>query len=452
MSFLADLAWMTTATTGTGTITLGSAVSTAPAQAFASGVNTGDWIQYTINDTGNAFEVGFGKYSSSGTTLTRNLISSSTGSLLSLSGSATVFVDAGAATLLMPFAPLFGTGCDGALSSGFGTITLTRDTCYGNITFGVTDQIITAGYLLLAQSCDISAAQSGAIVCQAASAVSGNAGSGSTGGATLTAITGRSTGNGYNGGAGGTGTNTTGGNGSPGTLASSNSPTYSGQAGGNGGVGGAGVNAAGTAGSSSLASGVYLAQSPAPLLQHLSMASSTSSMPTAGPGGAGGSAGGGSGTSPGGGGGGGAASAPPLKFSCRLLVTGSNSNVGVIANIGGTGGVGGVGGGSGAGGGGGGGGAPGGQIYIVIGQRIGSVITNGLDASSGVGGAGGNGVGSGIGGTGGQGGYAGGIEVVNIAAASYANTAPVNARNSGSAGSGTTGGAGGASKVAQQNL
>jgi hypothetical protein len=86
---------MTTATTGTGTITLGSAV--APFRTFAAaGVADQQVVEYGIIDGTSNSEYGFGTYTASGTTLTRNVISSTnSNAAINLSGSAVVFITTG---------------------------------------------------------------------------------------------------------------------------------------------------------------------------------------------------------------------------------------------------------------------------------------------------------------------------------------------------------------------
>lgn len=89
---------MATATTGTGTITLGSA-STGYQSFAAAGVANGETVRYVIEDGVN-WEIGAGVYTSSGTTLSRSVMSSSnSGSPITLTGSATVFLSISAEDL-----------------------------------------------------------------------------------------------------------------------------------------------------------------------------------------------------------------------------------------------------------------------------------------------------------------------------------------------------------------
>jgi len=89
---LVNRAKMTVASGGAGTLTLGTAPDGY--QTFtASGVSTGDYIRYTIED-GSNWEVGLGYYNATGPTLARNTIheSSNSGNAITCSSDAVIFV------------------------------------------------------------------------------------------------------------------------------------------------------------------------------------------------------------------------------------------------------------------------------------------------------------------------------------------------------------------------
>lgn len=119
MNSLYNLARVTTATTGTGTITLGAAISGFLTFAQA-GVPDGAVVTYAIADGANA-EIGQGTYTLSGTTLSRDTVYRSTGAgntgKITLSGSAQVFITAAAEDITSLLTTL-GTVTTGTWSAG----------------------------------------------------------------------------------------------------------------------------------------------------------------------------------------------------------------------------------------------------------------------------------------------------------------------------------------------
>jgi len=109
MAVFVNRAKMSTATTGTGTITLGSAESGY--QSFAdAGVTHGKVVRYVIED-GTDWEIGTGTYSAFATTLTRTVDESSDGGeALALSGSAVVYLTATASDIMNTENPVISAG------------------------------------------------------------------------------------------------------------------------------------------------------------------------------------------------------------------------------------------------------------------------------------------------------------------------------------------------------
>ena len=99
----ADRVKVSTSTTGTGTITLGSA-DTGYQTFSEGGIQDGDEVRYVIeHSNGTDWEIGSGVYTHSGTTLSRATVSSSSnsGSKISLSGTSTVFISPSSADLTL---------------------------------------------------------------------------------------------------------------------------------------------------------------------------------------------------------------------------------------------------------------------------------------------------------------------------------------------------------------
>jgi hypothetical protein len=135
MAVLVNRAKMATATTGTGTITLGSAE--AGYQTFAdAGVSDAEVVRYVVED-GDDWEIGTGTYTASGTTLSRSVSESSNAdSAITLTGAATVFVSAVAADLNPDIAALAVT--DGNIIVGDGTAWVAESGATARASLGVT--------------------------------------------------------------------------------------------------------------------------------------------------------------------------------------------------------------------------------------------------------------------------------------------------------------------------
>ncbi len=445
MSFLLDLCQFTTATTGTGAITVGSAVSPYRTPAAAGAVDGQEYTYFIID--GADFERGTGVYASAGATLTRSLGESSTGSLLNLSGSATVTITPSAEDLNLDDAfrrlSIFGSPVISGLTGGVITtdangaatvnnnITLTNDAFLRDLTLGASGIINTVGYRIFVSGVlDLTAAASNAIRWNPGAG--GNSGSqlgGSAGGA-LSAQTLGGSGAGTSGAAATT---------TAGAVATTNAVAVQ-QIGGSpqNNSGGGGSGASGAGGAASTNSNLGTSQRSYPLCVVTELLRGASQLQGGG-GGRGGSSGGNDGTATSGGGGGGGSGGGIVAIFARQIVLGSNTNPGILRALGGNGGNGNSATSGNRGGGGGGSGGGGGAIYLVTERITGGAGLAWVWADGGNGGNGGTGFGTGTAGTGG-GGAEGGVIIAHIL--STGRMVRVMGANGGTA-SGTTGGTGG---------
>ena len=141
---LADRVKETTTTTGTGTVTLAGA--SAGYQSF-SAIGNANSTYYTIAaQTGTEWEVGIGTYTSSGTTLSRTTVlsSSNSGSLVNFSaGTKDVFV-----TYPAEFTA-------NAIGGGVGAVLLNADTVTANGTISTGQNGLSVGPVTLASGVSI---------------------------------------------------------------------------------------------------------------------------------------------------------------------------------------------------------------------------------------------------------------------------------------------------------
>ncbi len=409
----ADRVKETTATTGTGRVTLAGAVDKyGPFSTFA----VMDLFPYVIADAATGdYEKGIGRKDTT-TTLERITVlasSNADGFVNFGAGTKTVVVPDSASDEIANMLQRVGDGHDGDVTVS-GALSLDRDMYYRTLTLAAGAAIVTNGFFVHAHYIDASQAPLGAIQWNGIVGGAGGDAVGATPGAAgigAALLTSKCLG----------GNAVVGGNGAIGLIgaAGSGTPTAvtvtalcNGGRGGGGGRGGRGEATSQTVAATSAT--ITLKHFPRHGLSFLRGVS----LLLGGSAGAGGSAGRGNAVVAGGGGGGGASGPGVVVVKCLVLRRGASTAAGAISARGGVGGMGGAPalGASRTGGGGGGGGSGGGYVFLDVGVLAGTTATNMINASGGDGGAGHDGldpavVGGPTGGEGGNGGGAGSVFV-----------------------------------------
>lgn len=146
MGVVANRVKVATATTGTGTVTLGAASSAAFCTFAEAGVANSATVSYCIEE-GSDFEIGTGVYTTAGTTLTRATVTlskiggTSGTTKMTLAGAATVRVVARAEDLSPPSGAITSVSQTGGV--GYATGAGASATQATNKTTGVTQNTIT---------------------------------------------------------------------------------------------------------------------------------------------------------------------------------------------------------------------------------------------------------------------------------------------------------------------
>jgi hypothetical protein len=393
----------------------GQTTAAAAYNALSPMTTTGD-IEYEIS-TGTAARLPIG----------------TTGQVLTVSGGLPIWSTVSPLGAALTF---FGDGSDGNVTIA-GSVTLSRDMFYNNLTISSTAALNTNGYrIFVAGILNLTSAPAGSIF------ANGNVGVQGTGspGAGGTAASGNSVGGSQAGSSGGAQNNS--GPASPGV----NIPALTNQTGGAGGIGGASgagtTGAGGAAGTVGTSTRFYIRRwETNPLLGATLLV-----------GGQGGSGSGGSGYGSGGngtGGSGGGSGGGIVWISANTINRSSATVPSAIQANGGAGAAGYNGGGT-AGGTGGGGGGGGGWIYLAYSALTGSTGTNILSANGGSGGTGASSA-DGTGGGGGSSGAGGVIELLNLTTNTITLTSG-SGSVAGSPASGGTGGAGASTNIFQASL